>query len=126
MFKSRFAKLGAAGFAAIAGVILIVSSVGAHQAKVNAQGGLTTLAGVAASTQQTGTAADQDVAELQAEAAQEAAEAQQDAAELAAEQAAEAQDEAADAADETETNDDTQTNENDNEQSGTGTSGGGD
>jgi hypothetical protein len=88
----RFEKLGIAAFAAIAGVILVVSSVGAHQAHVNAKAGLAPFTGIAASTAKSGAEAAQNAAELKADAQQDAAEAAAEALQDAAEQAAEAQD----------------------------------
>src|SRR5260370_13942450 len=109
MFRTRFGKLGLAAMAAVAGVILVVSTAGAHQTHVSGQTSLAPLKGGASSTEQTRAQADPDAAALRAEAQQEAAEAQQDAAEQAAEQAAEAHDEAAD---QTQTNDDNQGDDN--------------
>ncbi len=37
MFRSRFGKLGLAAFAAVAGVILVVTTAGAHQSHVVAR-----------------------------------------------------------------------------------------
>jgi hypothetical protein len=145
MFRSRFVKLGAAGFAAVAGVILIVSTVGAHQAHSQARGGLKSFTGIVSSTQVKADV-EQDVAEVeadaQADAAAQAAEAQQDAAELAAAQAAAAAEAQQDAAEEaaeaqaeaaeppeTEANDDgsgdktNETGDNQTEHSDSGTSG---
>jgi hypothetical protein len=100
MLKSRFAKLGVAGFAAIAGVILVASSVGANHA--SAPRSISSLSGLSTATGQVGAEVDQDAA---AEAAELAADAQAEAAELAAEQQAEAAENAADNETETETGD---------------------
>lgn len=94
MLKSRFSKLGVAGFAAIAGVILVASSVGANHG--TAPRTISSLTGLTGTTGQVGAEVDQDAA---AEAAALTADAQAEAAELAAEQqkaAAEAAEEAAD------------------------------
>jgi hypothetical protein len=99
MLKSRFAKLGAAGFAAAAGVILITSSAGAHHSTAHAT--LLPLTGLVSTTAQVGTEIDQDAT---ADAAALAAKAQAEAAELAAEQQKAAAEAAAEAAD-TETGD---------------------
>ena len=120
MFKSRFGKVGLAGFAAVAGVILVVSSAGAHHG--TGQTGLSPLTGIQTSTAQSGAEADQDVAELAADAQQEALEAQQD----AAEQAAQAQEDAADQAETDNETNDTDTSDTETEGTGTGTSGSGD
>jgi hypothetical protein len=93
MLKTRFAKLGVAGFAAAAGVILIASSVGAHHSTAPAT--LSSLAGLVSTTTQAGTEVDQDAA---AEAAALAAAEQAEAAKAAAEKAAEQQQAAAEAA----------------------------
>lgn len=90
MLRSPFGKLGVAGFAAVAGVVLVVSSAGAQQTHTSARAGLMPLTGVATSTEQAGADIDQDAA---AEAAELTADVQQ---EEAAEQAAEAQHETAD------------------------------
>jgi hypothetical protein len=100
MLKSRFAKLGAAGFAAAVGVILIASSVGAHHSTAPAT--LSSLTGLVGTTAQVGAEVDADAA---ADAAKLTAEAQ---AELLAEQkkaAAEAAAEATEEAADTETGD---------------------
>jgi len=100
MLRSRFGNLGVAGFAAVAGVVLVVSSAGAHQTHMSSRGGLMPLTGVATSTEQGGADVDADAA---AEAAELTADVQQ---QEAAEQATEAQGEAADTdgdTDETET-----------------------
>src|SRR5712692_1139738 len=106
MLKSRVAKLSVAGFAAIVGVILVASSVGANH--TSAPRTISSLSGLSTTTEQVGAEVDQDAA---AEAADLAANAQAEAAELAAEQqqaAAEATAEAAeDAQDENETDTDT-------------------
>jgi hypothetical protein len=105
MLKSRFAKLGAAGFAAAAAVILVASSVGAHHSTAPAS--LSSLKGLAGTTQQLGTEVDQDAA---AEAAALTAEAQAEAAKDAAEKAAAQQKAAADnETGDTETETDTET-----------------
>ena len=96
MFRSRIAKSTVAGFAAAAGLILLVSSVGAHQTRLFAREGLTLSTSTASSARE----GENDAAE---DAAAVAAEAQKEAAEKAAEQADEAQDETGDV--ETETGD---------------------
>ncbi len=105
MLKSRFSKLSVAGFAAIVGVILVASSVGANH--TSAPRSISSLSGLSTTTGQVGAEVDQDAA---AEAAELAADAQAEAAELAAEQqkaaaeaAAEAAEDAADNETETET-----------------------
>jgi hypothetical protein len=109
MLKSRFAKLGAAGFAAAAAVILVASSVGAHHGTAPSTlasfNGLTGTAELAETTVDKDAAADAAAlaAATQAEAAKEAAE---KAAALAAAQQKAAAEAAEDAADtETETGD---------------------
>jgi hypothetical protein len=105
MLKSRFAKLGAAGFAAAAGVILIASSVGANHSAAPAT--LSSLTGLVGTTTQVGTEVDKDAAaeaaaltaDAQAEAAQEAA------AKAVAQQKAAADNETGDTETETETGD---------------------
>lgn len=92
MFRSRFAKLTAAGVAATAAVILLVTSAGAHHAQLQARGSLH-LTSTASSVRET----DKEAA---AEAAALAAELQKKTAEQAAEAAA-----AAAAAQDTETPD---------------------
>jgi hypothetical protein len=94
MLKSRFAKLGAAGFAAAAGAILIASSVGAHHSTAPAT--LSSITGLVGTTQQVGTKVDQDAA---TEAAELTADAQAEAAKAAAEKAAAQQKAATEAAD---------------------------
>jgi hypothetical protein len=95
MLTSRFAKLGAAGFAAAAGVILVASSVGAHHSTAPAT--LSSLTGLAGTTTQVGTEVDADAAadaaKLTADAQAELLAGQQKA---AAEAAAEATEDAAD------------------------------
>ncbi len=105
MLKSRFSKLSVAGFAAIVGVILVASTVGANH--TSAPRSISSLSGLSTTTGQVGAEVDQDAA---AEAAELAADAQAEAAELAAEQqkaaaeaAAEAAEDAADNENETET-----------------------
>src|SRR6266849_6233352 len=105
MLNNRFAKLSVAGFAAIAGVILVASSVGANH--TSAPRTMSSISGVTGTTVLVGAEVDQDAA---AEAAELAADAQAEAAELAAEQqkaaaeaAAEAAEDAADNENETET-----------------------
>ncbi len=105
MLKSRFSKLSVAGFAAIVGVILVASTVGANH--TSAPRSISSLSGLSTATGQVGAEVDQDAA---AEAAELAADAQAEAAELAAEQqkaaaeaAAEAAEDAADNENETET-----------------------
>ena len=124
MLNNRFAKLGAAGFAAAAGVVLIASSVGAHHSTAPAT--LSSLTGLAGTTAQVGTEVDKDAAaEAAALTAAEQAEAAKDAAEKAAAQQKAAAEAAEDAADtETETGD-TETETGDTEtgvQSGDDTS----
>lgn len=103
MLNSRFAKLSVAGFAAIAAVILVASSVGANH--TSAPRTISSISSLTVTTGQVGAEVDKDAAE---EAAALTADAQ---AELAAEQkkaAAEAAAEAAqDAQDENETETDT-------------------
>src|SRR5713101_8358698 len=88
MLNNRFAKLSVAGFAAIAGVILVASSVGANH--TSAPRTMSSISGVTGTTVQVGAEVDQDAA---AEAAELAAEQQKAAAEAAAEAAENAQDE---------------------------------
>jgi hypothetical protein len=119
MFGSRFAKLTVAGFAATAGLVLLVSSVGAHQARLMAREGLTLSTSTASSAREGENDAAADAAavaaEAQKEAAAKAAEAAKEAAAKAAEQASEAQDETGDV--ETETGDnETETGTNDTAQ----------
>jgi hypothetical protein len=105
MLRSRFKKLGIAGFAAVAGVILVVTSAGAHQSHVT-KAGLMPLTGISSSANQGGTKVDADAAadaaelaaKVQAEAAQKLLEQQQKAAAEAAEAAEAAADATADAA----------------------------
>jgi len=90
MLRSRSEKLGAAGFAAVVGVFLVVSSVGAHQTHSAGHAGLSLFTGVASGAR---TEVDEDAtqdaaaiaAELQKEAAEKAAEQEKAAAEAAAE-----------------------------------------
>ena len=105
MLKSRFAKLGAAGFAAAAGMILIASSVGAHHS--TAPTTLSSITGLVSTTTQVGTEVDQDAAnEAAALTAAEQAEQQKAAAEAEAEATEDAADtETADTETETETGD---------------------
>src|SRR5216684_1474298 len=95
MLNNRFAKLSVAGFAAIAGVILVASSVGANH--TSAPRTMSSISGVTGTTVQVGADAAAEAAELaadaQAEAAELAAEQQKAAAEAAAEAAENAQDE---------------------------------
>src|SRR5260370_41380786 len=107
MLKSRFSKVSVAGFAAIVGVILVASTVGANHS--SAPRSISSLSGLSTTTGQVGAEVDQDAA---AEAAELAADAQAEAAELAAEQqqaAAEAAAEPAEDAADHETETDTQT-----------------
>ena len=111
MFKTRFRKLGVAGFAAVAGMILVVSSVGAHHPSTQSA-----LAPLSFTTAAAGADVDADAAadaaavaaELQKEAAEKAAEL----AKQAAEQAAEANDTDTDDPAETETETETETPDN--------------
>lgn len=124
MFRSRFAKLTVAGFAATAGLVLLVSSVGAHQVRLMAREGLTLATSTASSAREGENDAAADAAavaaEAQKEAAAKAAEAAKEAAAKAAEQAAEAS-EPADT--ETETGDnETETGDNETETGTTDTS----
>ncbi|HEX9100036.1 MAG TPA: hypothetical protein VF956_11175 [Candidatus Dormibacteraeota bacterium] len=97
MRKSRFAKLGAAGFAAAAAMILIASSVGAHHG--TAPSTLSSFNGLTGTAKLAETNVDQDAATEAAElAAAEQAEAAKEAAEKAAELAAQQQKAAAEAA----------------------------
>ena len=119
MFRSRIAKLTVAGFAAAAGLILLVSSVGAHQGRLLAREGMTLSSSTASSARQREIDAAADAAavaaEAQKEAAAKAAEAAKEKAAAAAEQATEAQDETGDV--ETETGDnETETDTNDTTQ----------
>jgi sRNA-binding protein len=98
MLNSRFAKLSVAGFAAIAGVILVASSVGANH--TSAPRTISSISSLTVTTGQVGAEVDQDAAEeaaaltadAQAEAAEQAAEQQKAAAEAAAEAAKDAAD----------------------------------
>src|SRR5712692_9121736 len=90
MLKSRFAKLGAAGFAAAAAVILIAASVGAHHG--TAPSSLSSFNGLTGAVELAETTVDEDAA---AEAAELAADTQAEAAEQQ-EAAAEAAEDAAD------------------------------
>jgi multidrug efflux pump subunit AcrA (membrane-fusion protein) len=132
MLKSRFAKLGAAGFAAAAGMILIAASVGAHHS--TAPTTLSSITGLVSTTAQVGTEVDQDAAaEAAALTAAEQAEAAKEAAEKAAEQQQAAAEAAEDAADtetgDTETETETETGDHetgvqsgdDSSETGTGT-----
>ena len=105
MFKNRLVRLSAAGIAAVAGVILVVASVGAHSTSVSTRlENTSVITSVATLATAAGVGADQDVEELeneaQAEAAELAAEQQKEAAEAAAEAAEEAAEAAAEAQDE--------------------------
>ncbi len=93
MLESRFAKLGAAGFAAAAAVILIAASVGAHHG--TAPSSLSSFNGLTGAVELAETTVDEDAA---AEAAELAADTQAEAAEQAAELAAQQQEAAAEAA----------------------------
>jgi len=105
MFRSRIAKLTVAGFAAAAGLILLVSTAGAHQAKLFGREGLTLSTSTASSARESENDAAADAAavaaEAQKEAAAKAAEAAKEKAAAAAEQATEAQDETGDVETET-------------------------
>ncbi len=105
MLTTRFGKLGAAAFAAAAGLILVVSSAGAHQANTSANGGLAPLTGVTASTEEAGADVDQDATEVENEAAAEQAEAAAEQAEEAQDQAGDTETEPADTENENETGD---------------------
>ena len=115
MFRSRIAKLTVAGFAAAAGLILLVSTAGAHQAKLFGREGLTLSTSTASSARESENDAAADAAavaaEAQKEAAAKAAEAAKEAAAKAAEQAAEAQDETGDV--------ETETGDNETDETGT-------
>jgi Skp family chaperone for outer membrane proteins len=91
---SRFEKLGVAGFAALAGLILIVSSVAAHQTHASVHAGLSSFNEIASSARM-GDDVQEDAA---ADAAAMAAELQKEAAEKAAAAAAAQQAAAAEAA----------------------------
>jgi Skp family chaperone for outer membrane proteins len=91
---SRFEKLGVAGFAALAGLILIVSSVAAHQTHASVHAGLASFNEIASSARM-GNDVEEDAA---ADAAAMAAELQKEAAEKAAAAAAAQQAAAAEAA----------------------------
>lgn len=91
MLRGRFEKLGAAGFAAVVGVFLVVSSVGAHQTHSTGHAGLSLFTGVASGAR---TEVDEDAAK---DAAAIAAELQKEAAEKAAAQAKAAAEAAAEA-----------------------------
>lgn len=124
MFRSRFAKLGAAGFAAVTGVILVVSTVGAHQSHSSTRVGISPFTGIATNTTQAGADVDNDAA---ADAAAMAAELQKEAAEKAAALAAAQQEAAQETAEDASETDDTETGdinsgdetEGDNEPAGT-------
>lgn len=120
MFRSRIAKLTAAGVAATAGVILLVTSAGAHHAQLQARGSLH-LTNTASSVRES----DEEAA---AEAATLAAEEQKKAAEQAAEAAAAAAAQDTETADETgdvQSGDQTEeTGDNQTEHSDSGTAGG--
>src|SRR5260370_1512389 len=115
MLKGRLAKLGAAGFAAAAAVILIASSVGAHHG--TAPSTLSSFNGLTGTAELVETTVDEDAA---ADAAALAADTQAEAAEKAAELAAQQQEAAADAAEEAADN---QTGDTQPETGDTGTSG---
>ncbi len=112
MFKSRLVRLSAAGIAAVAGVVLVVASVGAHSGSVstrlantsviNSVAKLATAAGVGANqdADELENEAQEEAAELAAEQQKEAAEAAAEAAEEAAEAQQEAAEDAAEAQDE--------------------------
>ena len=91
MLRGRFEKLGAAGFAAVLVLFLVVSSAGAHQARSTGHAGLSLFTGVASGAM---TEVDEDAAK---DAAAVAAELQKEAAEKAAEQAKPAAEAAAEA-----------------------------
>lgn len=143
MFKSRLGKLSVAGFAAAAGVILVVSTVGAHQAHATVRAGLMPFNVIGSTTEQAATAVESDAdaaaTGLTTQVEQtEAAELAAEQAQQAAEQAAEAAEDAADnetADNETETETETgdtgetggaTTGDNETEKSGTTASTGGD
>jgi colicin import membrane protein len=115
MFRSRIAKLAVAGSAAAAGLILLVSSAGAHQAQLFAREGLTLSTSTASSAREGENDAAADAAavaaEAQKEAAAKAAEAAKEKAAAAAEQATEAQDETGDV--------ETETGDNETDETGT-------
>src|SRR4029077_3943769 len=104
MLTNRFAKLGLAGFAAVAGVILIVSSVGAHHN--TAPSTLSSFNGLTGTAELAETGVDEDAA---TEAAELAAAEQAEAAKQAAEKAAEQQKAAAEAAEDAADNDTSET-----------------
>src|SRR5712692_9174160 len=101
MLESRFAKLGAAGFAAAAAVILIAASVGAHHG--TAPSSLSSFNGLTGAVELAETTVDEDAAAEAAEQAAELAAQQQEAAAEAAEDAAD--NETGDTETETETGD---------------------
>jgi len=110
MLNNRFAKLSVAGFAAIAGVILVASSVGANH--TSAPRTMSSISGVTGTTVLVGAEVDQDAA---AEAAELAADAQAEAAELAAEQQKAAAEAAAEAAENAQDENETETETGDTE-----------
>lgn len=95
MLKNRFVKLSVAGVAAVAGVILVFVSVGAHGNSVPTRlASNSVINGVVKLATMAGVAADEDAAEIEDEAQAEAAELAKEQQEKAAEAAAEAQEEA--------------------------------
>src|SRR2546422_9490818 len=119
MLKNRLLKLSVAGAAAVAGVILVFVSVGAHSNSLSTRlAGTSVVGSIAKMATVAGVSADQDVAEIendaQAEAAELAAEQQKKAAEAAAE-AAETQDEDQGDVEEVEGANNDNDNDNDNE-----------
>jgi Skp family chaperone for outer membrane proteins len=123
---NRFEKLGVAGFAALAGLILIVSSVAAHQTHASVHAGLSSFNEIASSARM-GNDVEEDAAadaaamaaELQKEAAEKAAAAAAAQAEAAAEAAADASEtpEAADNESDSEPDTETGTTNNGDQQS---------
>ncbi len=112
MLNSRFAKLSVAGFAAVAGVILVASSVGAKHK--SAPRTISSISSLTVTTGQVGAEVDQDAAE---EAAALTADAQAEAAELAAEQQKAAAEAAAEAAQDAQDENETETETSDTETS---------
>jgi uncharacterized membrane protein len=95
MFKSRLLRVSAAGAAAVAGVILVFVSVGAHGNSVPTRlASNSVINGVVKLATMAGVAADEDAAGIEDEARAEAAELAKEQQEEAAEAAAEAQEEA--------------------------------
>src|SRR6266511_1628612 len=94
MFKSRLVRLSAAGIAAVAGVVLVVASVGAHSGSDSTRlANTSVINSVAKLATAAGVGANQDADELENEAQEEAAELAAEQQKEAAEDAAEAQDE---------------------------------